>query len=55
MKARRKPEGDADHRIVKYLPSSDDAELSKRLVHLHLSLRRQHHPRHHHEQHNSDG
>jgi len=47
MKADRKTEGDAHRRVVKYLPSSDSSELSKRLVHLHLSLRLHHH---HHQQ-----
>ena len=47
VKAGRKTVGNADHRKVKYLPSSDISELSKRLVHLHLSIRLHHH---HHQQ-----
>jgi len=46
MEAWRKTESNAGHRKMKYLPSSDHSELSKRLVHLHLSL----HPHHHHQQ-----
>jgi len=45
MKTWRRVAGDADYGKMQYLPSTN-SQLSKRLVHLHLSLRQ----RHHHQQ-----
>jgi len=42
MKTWRCPAGDADYGKMQYLPSAN-SQLSKRLVHLHLSLRQRHH------------
>jgi len=46
MKTWRRVAGDADYGKMQYLPSTN-SQLSKRLVHLHLSLRQRHH---HHQQ-----